>query len=74
MFEFGFFESLFGFLIFIFDMVAIFDIITGPKDSFKKFVWVVAILIMPVLGLILYYLFGKENLMSRLKQHYNKSH
>lgn len=61
------FEGLFGLIIFVLDMVAIFDVVTGPKEAAKKVLWVVAILLLPVLGLILYYLIGKENLFSRMK-------
>lgn len=56
-------------LIFILDIIAIFDVVTGPKDTAMKVLWVLAILVLPLVGLILYYLFGKENLMERLKHH-----
>ncbi|EKE04113.1 MAG: hypothetical protein ACD_20C00104G0007 [uncultured bacterium] len=62
-------EFIFAPLIFILDLIAIFDIITGPKDTVKKVLWVIVILLLPVLGLILYYLIGKENLLGRTRQH-----
>jgi len=54
-------------LVLILDIIAIFDVMTGPKDTIKRVSWVAVILLLPALGLILYYLFGKENLLERLK-------
>ena len=60
------FESLFAPSIFILNLVAIFDVVTGPKDMLGKILWVLAIFLLPVLGLVLYYTIGKENLFARL--------
>ncbi len=58
-------EFIFAPLIFVLNLVAIFDILTGPKKGIKKAGWILIILILPVAGLILYYLIGKENLLKR---------
>jgi len=61
-------EFIFAPLIFILDLVAIFDVITGPKETLKKVGWILVILLLPVAGLILYYLIGKENLLKRASE------
>lgn len=63
-----FLEVIFAPLIFILNLVAIYDIITGPKEGLKKAGWIFVILILPVAGLILYYLIGKENLIKRTRE------
>jgi len=62
-------EFLFGPVILILDIVAIFDVVTGPKETLSKILWVLGIFLLPVVGLVLYYLVGKENLFARLSQH-----
>lgn len=64
---FEFFEVIFAPLVFILQLIAIFDVTTGPKETSKKVLWTLLILLLPLVGLILYYLLGKENLPSRLK-------
>lgn len=42
---------------------AIIEIVTGTfKDSIDKVVWLLAVLMIPVLGVILYYLIGRRKL------------
>lgn len=52
--------GILGLIIFILDIVAILDCIKNIKDTGKKVLWIVLILILPVVGLILYYLVGKK--------------
>ncbi len=65
---FEFFEVVFAPLVFILQLIAIFDVVTGPKETGEKILWTLLILLLPLVGLILYYLLGKENLPARLKQ------
>jgi len=51
--------ALFGLIILVLDIMAIIDCINTQKDSGKKILWIVLILLLPVVGLILYYLLGK---------------
>ncbi|MDA9101409.1 PLDc N-terminal domain-containing protein [Omnitrophica bacterium] len=39
---------------------AVLDIIKSPKESTKKILWIVAIIFLPVIGLILYLLLGRK--------------
>lgn len=47
-------------LILIIDIVVIIDIIQSNKDSEKKILWVIAVIFLPVIGPILYYVIGKK--------------
>lgn len=52
--------KLFGLVILILDILAIMDLLKSNKETGKKVLWVVLILILPLVGLILYYLVGKK--------------
>jgi hypothetical protein len=47
-------------LILILDVFVIMDILRSSKDSEKKILWVIAVIFLPVLGPILYYIIGKK--------------
>ena len=47
-------------IIFVIDVVVILDIIRSSKDTEKKALWVIAVILLPVLGPILYYVIGKK--------------
>ena len=53
-------RSLLGLVIVVLDVIAILDCIKSNKDTGKKALWIILILILPVVGLILYYLVGKK--------------
>ena len=53
-------QTLIGLVILILDIIAIVDCIKGSLTTGKKVLWIVLILILPVIGLILYYLLGKS--------------
>jgi hypothetical protein len=50
---------LISFLILIIDIVVILDIIKSHKDTEKKILWIIAVVFLPVLGPILWYVLGK---------------
>ena len=52
--------SFFYLLILVLDVVVIMDILRSSKDSEKKILWVIAVIFLPVLGPILYYIIGKK--------------
>jgi len=54
--EFGFF----GFLVLAFDIYAILKIVESRASTFKKLVWILVILFLPVLGLIIWWLAGPK--------------
>ena len=49
-------------IIFIFDVIAVIDCVKSQTDQSKRMLWIILIIIFPVLGLILYYLLGKNKL------------
>ncbi|PZR33486.1 MAG: hypothetical protein DI538_18030 [Azospira oryzae] len=51
---------LLGLLILVVDVLVIVDIIKGNKDTEKKILWVIAVVFLPVLGPLLYYIIGKS--------------
>jgi len=53
-------EKLIYFLILIIDIVVIVDIVKSNKDTEKKILWIIAVVLLPVLGPILYYFVGKR--------------
>ena len=46
--------------IIVIDILVIIDIIKGSKDFEKKLLWIVAVILLPVLGPVLYYVIGKR--------------
>jgi len=42
------------------DIIAIIDVIKSSMSTGKKILWILLILVLPVLGLILYYLVGRK--------------
>jgi hypothetical protein len=52
--------GLFGLIILILDIIAIIDVLKSSMETGKKILWVVLILILPVIGLILYFLLGRK--------------
>jgi len=53
-------KGILGLIILILDILAIVDCVKSDKDTGKKVLWILLILILPVIGLILYYLMGKK--------------
>jgi hypothetical protein len=48
------------FLILVIDILVIIDILRGNKDTERKVLWIIAVVLLPVLGPILYFVFGKN--------------
>ena len=53
-------KGLLGIIILVLDVVAILDCIKSSKSTGKKALWVIVILVLPVVGLVLYYLMGRK--------------
>jgi hypothetical protein len=47
-----------GVLILIGDIWAIINILKSPASNEKKLIWVIAVMLLPLLGLILWYILG----------------
>lgn len=46
-------------IILILDIVAIYDCLKSPVSTSKKLLWIVVILLLPFIGMILYFWIGK---------------
>ena len=53
-------STLISIAILVLDVIVILDILKTVKDSGKKILWIVLVLILPLLGPILYYVIGKK--------------
>ncbi|MGE5196996.1 MAG: PLDc N-terminal domain-containing protein [Deltaproteobacteria bacterium] len=53
-------KGLIGLIVAVLDIIAIIDCIKSSMTTAKKALWIILILILPVIGLILYYLVGKK--------------
>ena len=52
--------GLLGLIVLVLDIVAIFDCWKSDFDQGKKILWTILILILPLIGLVAYYLVGKK--------------
>lgn len=52
--------SLFGILILVLDIVAIASVVMGGGSLGHKLLWIILILLLPIVGMILYFIFGKS--------------
>jgi hypothetical protein len=50
--------GLFGLLVLILDIVAIVSLLKSGADSGTKLLWIVLIILLPVIGMVLYFLMG----------------
>jgi hypothetical protein len=49
-----------SFVILIIDIIVIIDILKSNKDTERKILWIIAVVFLPILGPILYYVVGKN--------------
>lgn len=54
-------QGILGIIILVLDILAIVDCVKSSKTTGQKALWIILILILPIVGLILYYLIGKKN-------------
>lgn len=53
-------SGLLGLVILVLDIFAILDCVKSAKAKGQKILWIVLILVLPVIGLIAYFLVGKK--------------
>jgi len=53
-------QGFWGLLVLIVDVWAIVNILQSGADTGKKVLWTVLVIVLPVLGFILWYLFGPK--------------
>ena len=49
-----------GLIILILDIIAIVDVLKSSRDVVGKLLWILLILILPVIGMVLYFIFGRS--------------
>ena len=54
-------NGLIGLVVLILDIIAILDVLKTITDGGKKVLWILVIILLPVIGMILYFLLGKKN-------------
>ena len=47
-------------IVLVLDIIAIVDTLKSSMDAGKKALWIILILILPVIGMVLYFLIGKK--------------
>jgi hypothetical protein len=52
--------GILGLVVLILDIIAIVDCLKRSMDTGKKVLWIVLILLLPLLGMILYFLLGRK--------------
>ena len=53
-------SGIFGLVVLILDIVAIVDIVKSTLDSGKKVLWVLLVVLLPLVGMVLYFVIGKK--------------
>ena len=52
--------GILGLIILVLDIIAIIDAVKSSMETGKKVLWIALIVILPIIGLILYYFLGKK--------------
>ena len=50
--------GIIGLVIFVLDVIAIVDVLKSGMDTAKKLLWIVVILLLPLIGMVAYFLIG----------------
>ena len=53
--------GIFGIVLLILDVIAIVNVLKQNRSTISKLIWILLIVFMPVVGLILYYLFARTS-------------
>ncbi|HQB12606.1 MAG TPA: PLD nuclease N-terminal domain-containing protein [Candidatus Omnitrophota bacterium] len=51
---------LLGLIVLALDIIAIVDCAKSSKTMLKKVIWIIVVLVLPLVGMILYFLLGRE--------------
>ena len=54
-------RGLLGLVILVLDIIAIVDCVRSKMSVAKKVIWIIVILILPLIGMILYFLLGRKS-------------
>lgn len=53
-------NSIIGIIVLVLDIIAILDLLKSSVTTGKKVLWILLIVLLPIIGLVLYYLVGKK--------------
>ncbi|HOW88174.1 MAG TPA: PLDc N-terminal domain-containing protein [Candidatus Omnitrophota bacterium] len=53
-------NTILGLIVLVLDIIAIVDCVKSSVATGKKVLWIILILILPLIGMILYFLLGKQ--------------
>jgi len=53
-------SGILGLIVLIADIFAIFDCLKSGKDTGKKALWIILILVLPLIGVVAYFLIGRK--------------
>jgi len=53
-------NGLLGLVVLILDIIAIIDVLKSSMDTGKKALWIILVIVLPVIGMVLYFLIGKK--------------
>lgn len=53
--------GLIGTVIFILDVFAIGSVLLGHSEPMRKLIWIMLILVLPIVGMLLYFLIGRTS-------------
>lgn len=53
-------NAILGLAILVLDIVAIIDVLKSSMATGKKVLWIILILVLPFVGMVLYFLIGKK--------------
>ncbi|MFC1666391.1 PLDc N-terminal domain-containing protein [Candidatus Omnitrophota bacterium] len=52
--------GILGLVVVVLDIIAIVDAVKSSMDTGKKALWIILILVLPIIGMVLYFLVGKK--------------
>ena len=58
--------SLLGVVILLLDIFAIGSVLLGSSEVLRKLLWIAVILLLPIVGMVLYFLIGRSGADARL--------
>jgi hypothetical protein len=57
--------SILGLLILVLDVIAIISVLRSGMDTGMKVLWIALIVLLPVIGMVLYFILNRNNVISR---------
>jgi hypothetical protein len=61
----GLTEIILIFFVVLFPLIALISILTNKFSGNEKLLWVIVVILIPLVGSILYFVFGKKNIIKK---------